>query len=134
MASAPWLGSAVLTASALLYDVLLALVRRADRAYPSTDPVESTWWFGYARDVTNAFGVLAYGVAFTLLGFTPARALLAGALLALVTYVLDYVIGRAFSVKRTGFVLAGILIAMTIVIIVWRRPLAGALDSLVHQL
>jgi hypothetical protein len=114
--------------------VLLAGVRKADRAFPSTNPVESTWWFGYARDLTNLGGLGMYVAAFFLVGFPGPLALLASALLGIVTYGLDYLYGRVLSINRTALALAATLTAAGVTIALLRAPIISALHGLVLRL
>jgi hypothetical protein len=100
-----WTGGLALAVAALAYDALLWRLRRADRAFPSTDPTESTWWFGYARDLGNLVGVGLYAAGFIILGFPGPIAVLAGALLAAATYSLDYLFARALGLPGAAVAL-----------------------------
>lgn len=130
----PWLGAVSLGASALLYSLLLGTVRRMDRAYPSTNPTESTWWFGYVRDLMNFAGAAGYTLSFAVMGFPWHLALLAGFALMLITYGLDYAIARGLSTRRAELLLAGLLIVATIPIFALRRDLETQLRGLVDRL
>lgn len=134
MPASPLGGSVLLIAAAVAYDVLLAAVRKADRAFPSTNPVESVWWFGYARDLTNFAGAAGYFVAFLLLGFRGPLALLAAFVLALVTYALDFVLARGISVRRAELLLGAALAPILAAILLMRRQLEAALAALVAAL
>lgn len=134
MPAEPWIGMAALTASALLYHALLAAVRRADRAYPSTDPTESTWWFGYARDVTNLTGAVAYTVSFVLCGYPGPLAILAGFVLTLLSYGADWILARALRVRRAGLVVGVTLLALALTAAALREPLRDGLGRLVRAL
>jgi hypothetical protein len=134
MVAPGWLGGAALIVAALAYDVLLAALRRADRAFPSTDPTESTWWFGYARDVVNILGFLMYAAGFRILELRWSMALLASGLLTLSTYSLDYFFGRALTVHRAGLALAATLVTLTVLAAALRVELAHGLDALVRVL
>jgi hypothetical protein len=129
-----WLGTAALLGVAVVYDVLLYLVRRADRAFPSTNPVENTWWFGYARDLANFFGMFGFAAGYRLLGLPGPLALLAGVATGLVGYGLDYVIARKLAARFAKVFLA---CAMTVILIPvalmrdrFTALLAGIMDRL----
>jgi hypothetical protein len=130
----PWLGGAALAASGALYALLLGTVRRLDRAYPSTDPTESTWWFGYLRDVINVAGVALCALSFRIMGFHGPLALLAGAWFTLAAYGLDYAIARGMSARRAEIVLASILMVAAIVVFRLRGELSDLLAALVGRL
>jgi len=129
-----WLGGAALALAALVYDVFLAALRREDRAFPSTDPTESTWWFGYARDLVNLLGLLMFAAGFRILGLTWPMALLAGGLWTLGAYGLDYFFGRALSVRRAELALAATLIVLGFVGAAARAPLADAIAAVLGRL
>lgn len=131
---APWSGLVLLVAVALVYDILLSTVRRYDRAYPSTNPTESTWWFGYARDLANFAGMFGFAVAFRALGFAGPRALLCGVILGLVAYGLDFAIARKIGVRYTKITLGAVLLAMVIPAVVFRRELEDAVEGLLRLL
>ena len=131
MSSAPWLGGFALAGAAVLYDLLLAAVRRADRAYPSTDPVESTWWFGYSRDATNLAGVLSYSAGFAILGLRAQLALIAGFGLGLATYGLDFVLARRVRLMRPSVALAALAVPLAVLCALFGDQLAAGLDALV---
>lgn len=132
--SPEWLGGAALIAAALVYDVFLAALRRADRAYPSTDPTESTWWFGYARDLVNLLGFLLYAAGFRILELRWALALLAAGILTLCAYGLDYFYGRALTVRRAELALAVTLVALSILAASLRDEIAGGLALVMRGL
>jgi hypothetical protein len=128
------LGGAALALAALVYDVFLAALRRADHAFPSTDPTESTWWFGYARDLVNFLAFLMFAAGFRILEHTWPRALLAAGLWTLGAYGLDYFFGRALSVRRAELALAATLIVLAMVVAAARAPTADALTAVVRWL
>jgi hypothetical protein len=118
------LGGGALAASAVVYVASLATVRRADRAYPSTHPAESTWWFGYARDGVNALGFLAFSGSFALLGLPGPLALLTGASLALIVYGIDYLFGRRLGVERAALATGATSLVLVVAAIALRDALA----------
>ena len=63
------LGTVALAVAGLLYGMILAALRRADRRDPSGSRTEGTWWFGYARDLANVGAAVAYAMAFRILGW-----------------------------------------------------------------
>lgn len=134
MSTVAWVGAVLLFAAAIVYPVLLARLRLLDRAFPSTNPVDSTWWFGYARDLANLVGALGFAGGFWQLGLAPPLAVLAGASLTLVAYGLDYLYARAMSWRRAAVLLAGTLIALAVAAIALRTTLARALETLVSRL
>jgi hypothetical protein len=134
MAGALWPGALALCCAAIIYSALLAGVRKADRAFPSTNPVESSWWFGYARDLSNLAGLGMYVGAFFVLGFPGPLAVLAGALLGIVSYGLDYFFGRVLSVQYTVVALACTLVPASVTIALLRGPIISALHGLVLTL
>jgi hypothetical protein len=129
-----WLGGAALGVAALVYDALLGALRRSDRAFPSTRPAESMWWFGYARDLANLLGFLLFAVGFRLLDLPWPRALLAAALMTLLAYGLDYFFGRVWTRRRAEVVLAAALLALVIAVSALRDAIFGGLDRLVRGL
>jgi len=129
-----WLGTAALLGVAVVYDVLLYLVRRADRAFPSTNPVESTWWFGYARDLANFFGMLGFAGGYRLLGLPGPVALVAGVGTGLLGYGLDYVIARKLAAKYAKVFLACAMTVILVPIIILREPFAAALATMMARL
>ena len=129
-----WLGGAALGLAVLVYDVVLAALRRADRAFPSTDPTENTWWFGYARDLVNLLGFLMFAAGFRLLELPWPRALLASGLMTMGGYGLDFFFGRAWSVRRAEVALAGALLAVAALAAMLREELANGLDAVMRVL
>lgn len=134
MPQVPWLGALALAASVLLYDLLLGGVRRLDRAYPSTNLTESTWWFGYARDLANLAGLCAFTLSFGVMGFARHLALLAGFSMMLCTYGLDYTIARGMSARRAELYLGLVMLLATIPIYRLRAPLEAGLGALLTSL
>jgi hypothetical protein len=124
-----WLGGAALGLAALVYDVFLAALRRADHAFPSTDPTESTWWFGYARDLVNILGFFMFATGFRILELLWPMALLAGGLMTFGAYGLDYFYGRALSVRRAEAALAVSLLIVAALAAALREPLARGLQA-----
>jgi hypothetical protein len=117
-------------ASALSCVVLLALVRKADRAFPSTNPTDSTWWFGYFRDLVNVFSITAFSYSFHLLGFRGPVALLAGVPLWLSTYGMDYFTGRVLPLPARA-VLAMLL---TLPALLLHAQIQGGLNAAMVRL
>ena len=134
MIGEPYIGGAALLATALGYDALLATLRRRDRAFPANDPKANTWWFGYARDLTNLFAAAGFTLAFWLLALPLPRAFLAGIGLSLIAYGADYAIARAIAVRRPEFLLAGLLAPVCVVAVLLREPLARGLAALLAAL
>jgi hypothetical protein len=130
----PWIGLATLVGVAIIYDVLLYFVRRADRAFPSTNPTESTWWFGYARDLANFAGMFGFAIGFRLLGIPGARALLLGVGLGLLGYGLDYYIARKLAARYAKVFLAVALILLIIPIASAREELDAGLQLVLGAL
>lgn len=129
-----WLGTGTLLAVAVAYDVLLYFVRRADRAFPSTNPVESTWWFGYARDLANFFGMFGFALGYRLLGFPGPLALLAGVATGLLGYGLDYVIARKLAKRYAKVFLATAMTAVLIPVVLVRDRFMAFLIWVVERL
>ena len=128
------LGVAVLCMAALAYDFMLGVIRRKDRAFPSTDPTESTWWFGYLRDITNLGAVGCFWLGFWLIGFPGHLALLGGLTFGLLAYGLDYLLARRIGVARPEWVLGILVVLLTIPVFVLRDEAAVALQRLVDLL
>ncbi len=129
-----WLGTAALLGVAVTYDVLLYLVRRADRAFPSTDPAEGTWWFGYARDLANFFGMFGFAAGYRLLGFPGPLALVAGVATGLLGYGLDYVIARKLAARYAKVFLACAMTVILVPLILVRERFAAALATMMDRL
>jgi hypothetical protein len=129
-----WSGGAALGVAAFVYAALLGALRRADRAYPSTLPAASPWWFGYARDLANLLGFLLFAVGFRVLDLRWPRALLAAGLMTLLGYGLDYLFGRRWLWRRTQAALSAALLALAIAASALREQLFGALDRVVRGL
>jgi hypothetical protein len=125
----PWPGGVVLVVVLIAYDACLALLRRADRAFPSTNPTESTWWFGYARDLANLGAMALFSLGFSMLGFGGPTAMLAGCTLGLVMYGLDFAIGRRLSRKRAGVTLGLTMLVVTLALVVARTSVRAALEG-----
>ncbi|HKA91332.1 MAG TPA: hypothetical protein VKE22_26905 [Haliangiales bacterium] len=123
-------GAAVLALGAVVYAFVLDRLRLKDRAYPSTVPADSTWWFGYARDLGNLCGWLAFTAGFWLSDFPLPEAFVAGAGLTLASYGLDYFIGRTLKVRRAGFILAPLLVGVVALVAALRAPLVAGLHAL----
>ena len=119
---------------AVMYDVVLYLVRRADRAFPSTNPVESTWWFGYARDLANFFGMFGFAVGYRLLGYPGPLALLAGVATGLLGYGLDYVIARKLAKNYAKVFLACAMTVVLVPVVLMRDRLETGLAALMAHL
>ena len=134
MSTAPWLGVAVLASGILLYDGLLHALRRVDRAFPPADPTKRTWWLGYARDVANLVGAAALAAGFLLLGLPGPNALLAGCLLGLVAYGLDYLLARRLGLAHPTLMLAAIVLAVAVACAVLRAEVSGALARIIDLL
>jgi hypothetical protein len=130
----PWLGGFTLVGSAVIYALLLAAVRRVDRAYPSTNPTESTWWFGYARDLTNLVGAGGFALGYYLLGFAAPRALICGVAIGLVVYGMDFLIARKIETPYATIVVALLTLAIVIPSAIFRAELDLALASMLTNL
>jgi hypothetical protein len=123
-------GAAVLLVGSLVYAVLLEALRRRDRGYPSTRPGDSTWWFGYARDLVNVAGWLMFSGGFALFGFAAPASLFCGAVFTLYAYGLDYFLGRALAVNRAHLVLGLVLLASIAAIVILRQSVDRGLQAL----
>jgi hypothetical protein len=134
MSNPTWIGGAALATAGAAYALLLGFVRRVDRGFPSTDPAETTWWFGYLRDLVNAAGVALFSAAYLILGFPGPLALLGGFATTLAAYGLDYLVARTLGLRRAAVALAIVLALGGIVVAAFREPAAAALDELVHAL
>ncbi len=134
MSGAAWEGGLALAMGAIVYDVFLAALRRVDHAYPSTDPTESTWWFGYARDLANFLGFLMAAAAFTILGLPAPLALLAAGFWSMIAYGLDFLLARALVLRHPHRVLGGVLVVLAAVTAAAREPIAAGLGGLVRVL
>lgn len=127
-------GGGALAAASAAYVTALAAVRRADRAYPSSLPVASPWWFGYARDGVNLFGFLAFSGGFALLGLPGSLALLAGASLALGVYGLDYLFNRRVGANRGALLTGATAVALVLLAVAARDALRRALHAVMGAL
>jgi hypothetical protein len=123
-------GAAVLAVGALVYAFVLEALRRKDKAYPSTAPADSTWWFGYARDLGNLAGCAAFVAGFWLLGFPPPEAVVAGVGLTLVCYGLDYLVGRGLRIRRPMAALVPLLLGLVAGVMLARAAILEGLQSL----
>jgi len=129
-----WEGGLALVLAAIVYDLFLAALRRADRAFPSTDPTESTWWFGYARDAANLLGFFMFSASFAILGLPLPLALLGGAFWSMAAYGLDYLLARLLHLTHPHVVLGAILTALAVVAAIFRQSIAIGLAGLVGGL
>ena len=127
-------GGLALAAAAIVYDLCLAALRRADRAFPSTDPTESTWWFGYARDGANLLGFLMFSGSFVILGLRVPLALLAGAFWSMGAYGLDYLLARLLRLRHPHVVLGGLLVGLAGLAAATADSIAAGLSALVAGL
>jgi len=131
---AAWEGGLALALGAATYDIFLAVLRRLDRAFPSTDPTESTWWFGYARDGSNLLGFLMFSASFRILGLPWPLALLAGGVWVMGAYGLDYLLARFIGLAHPHLVFAGILALLAVCASILRGPIAEGLGQIVRVL
>jgi hypothetical protein len=127
-------GAVLLMVTAIVYDLLLAAVRRRDHAYPSTKPTESRWWFGYARDVANAAATLGFWAALYLLGFAGPSALLGSFALSLLVYGLDYVVARLCHAPHPQWILGGALLVVCGAVVLYRPQVMHAMAAVVGAL
>ncbi|MFH0902466.1 MAG: hypothetical protein V2A73_17690 [Pseudomonadota bacterium] len=132
MSSPPWTGIVILASASVGYAALLGLVRRADSAYPSTNPNESRWWFGYSRDLSNLAGVLVFSLGFIGLGFPGPVALLAGFAVALFAYAIDFLLARVARARASGIILALLTVILVTVLATWRQQIQASLERLVE--
>jgi len=123
-------GAAVLVVGSLVYALLLEGLRRRDRGYPSTHPGDSTWWFGYARDLVNVAGWFVFSGGFALLGFSAPASLFCGAVFTLYAYGLDFFLGRVLAVKPAPPILWLVLLASIGAIMALRQPIERGLHAL----
>ncbi len=133
MPGAAWEGGVALMLGAVVYDVGLLVLRRVDRAFPSTDPTESTWWFGYARDLANLVAFLLFAAAFRILGLPAPMALLAGGVWVMGAYGLDYLFARVLVVRHPHRTLAIVMILLAAGAAALRRPIEEGLEALVRS-
>src|SRR5262249_24757598 len=110
MPGAAWAGGVGLALGALVYDGFLFVLRPVDRAFPSTVATESTWWFGYARDLANLVAFLLFAASFRMLGLPTPMALLAGGVWVMGAYGLDYLLARALMVRHPHRTLAAFMV------------------------
>jgi hypothetical protein len=133
-----WQGAAVVMLAGLVYDILLATVRRADSSDPdgaaAGQPAGSSRWLGYARDASNLVGFLLFFLGFFLLGFPGPLALLAAALATLGFYGLDFLLARTLGLGRPGAVFFVVVTGVAVLVAALRAPIAGALNSAVTRL
>jgi hypothetical protein len=129
-----WIGGAALAASALVYVLLLARLRRAENTVVSNEQAVKVWWLGYARDGTNLAAFLVFSGAYHLLGLPGPVALLAGAVLALVGYGLDFLFARVLALPRATATTSTALIALVLLSTALREPLARGLRALIRGL
>src|SRR5262245_59536425 len=85
-----------LLAALAAYGELLVRLRRFESSAPGGPP----WWFGYARDAVNLFGVTTMVASFRIAGYPGPQALLVGATLAFAAYTLDIVCGRWLALRH----------------------------------
>src|SRR5262249_39810075 len=123
MPGSAWEGGVALALGALIYDVCLVVLRRVDRAFPSTDPTESTWWFGYARDLANLVAFLLFAASFRVLGLPTA--LLAGGVWVMGASGLDYLLARVLMVRHPHWTLAIVMVVLA----AFASALRGAIDD-----
>jgi hypothetical protein len=133
MPGSAWEGGLALALGALVYDIFLFILRRVDRAFPSTDPTESTWWFGYARDLANLVAFLLFAASFRVLGLPAPVALLAGGVWVMGAYGLDYLFARVLVVRHPHRTLAVVLVALAAVAALLRIQIDEALETLVRS-
>jgi hypothetical protein len=134
MPGSPWEGGLALALGAVVYDIFLAVLRRCDRAFPSTQPTESTWWFGYARDLANLLGFLMFAAGFRIAGLATPLALLAGGVWVLGAYGIDYLVARAVGVRHPQLVFVTILVGLAAAVTLLRAGVADGLAVLVREL
>jgi hypothetical protein len=134
MPGGPWQGGLVLALGGIVYDLFLAALRRVDHAFPSTDPAESAWWFGYARDGANLLGFLMFASAFVVLGLPPPLALLAGGLWSMLAYGVDYLCARALTLRHPHIIVGAALAAGAGLAAALRAPIAAGLGGLAEAL
>lgn len=106
----------------------LAALARLRRREEDTSAAR-VWWFGYARDGVNLAGVVTCCAAFFFGGCPGPTALLLGISLVLVTYLLDWAVGKWLGWRNAIWVLAPVLAAGGIALLLAPpvRLLTGAL-------
>ncbi|MBI4509445.1 MAG: hypothetical protein HY698_07395 [Deltaproteobacteria bacterium] len=124
MSSAPWIGAFTLVAVALVYDLLLAWIRRAD---------ESTWWYGYSCDLSHLVALAGFTTAFLLLGYAGPFALLAAFFFTLVAYGIDQFVSRILK-WRPAWSLAFLVLMLAALVVAKRSDLARGLESMLELL
>jgi hypothetical protein len=129
-----WIGGAALGAEALVYVLALAALRRADDAAAATERAGARWWLGYARDATNLVAFLGFSGAYHVLGLPGPVALLAGAILTLIGYGLDFLFGKALALSRATATTSTALLALVLLSTALREPLARGLRALIRGL
>ena len=133
MPGSAWEGGVALALGALIYDVCLVTLRRVDRAFPSTDPTESTWWFGYARDIANLVAFLLFAAGFRILGLPTPMALLAGGVWVMGAYGLDYLFARVLVLRHPHRTLAIVLVVLAAGAALLRGAIDDGLETLVRS-
>ncbi len=127
-------GGLALFAAACAYSAALAVVRRVDRTYPVPDPTETTWWFGYSRDLVNLLGMVLFALGLWVLGLPRPLALLGGFFLALAAYSLDYLYARRLALGQPALTLAASFVPLVAATVALREPVADGLDWLLRSL
>lgn len=133
MPGGAWEGGVALALGALVYDVCLVVLRRVDRAFPSTDPTDSTWWFGYARDLANLVAFVLFAASFRVLGLPTPIALLAGGVWVMGAYGLDYLLARVLVVRHPHRTLAIVMILFAAGAALCRGAIDDGLETLVRS-
>ena len=119
------LGALLLGVALPAYLAALARLRRREE-----DPrARRVWWFGYARDGVNLVGVVTCCAAFFFGGCPGPTALVLGISLVLVSYLIDWAVGKWLGWTNAIWVLAPVLAACGITLLVAPpvRLLTGAL-------
>ena len=120
MGGPAWLGGMALATAGCVYAAALAAVRGRESR-----------WIGYARDGVNMLGFLMFSAGFWFLGLPGPHALLAGAIMALFGYGLDYALrGR----PRPGLTLGIILCASAAAAALLREPIGRGLRGVMRVL
>ena len=111
-AATRFVGTLALVATIVVYSMALEALRRTEDGTGDDD--RRVWYLGYARDFTNTLGVVLFWLSHYLLGFPLHLALGAGSAIALLAYLLDYVIARVLVVKRRTGALVAVVLLLTL--------------------
>jgi hypothetical protein len=121
------LGALLLVLAIPAYLAALAQLRRREE---DTRAVR-VWWFGYARDGVNLAGVVVCCAAFFVGGCPGPTALVLGISLVLVSYLLDWAVGKWLGWRGAIWALAPVLVACGVALLL-APPVRSLTGALIH--